>query len=278
MRIPRFFARETELEGLQRLYAEGSHTGSPFEITDSDIVKQMRSVLRLGSGQRIVLLDGLGRSFELHIDRVERARAICVVDAVQELASESNVSTTMAVSLIKADRFEWCLEKLTELGVSKIVPIISERTLSKWKEPDCSREKSKWSSRISRWNSIARESSEQSERSRLPLIDFPQDLSNFLKRPARGGNQDLKFICAERKQAASLLKNIAPQILNANTSAIQSIDSITIIVGPEGGFTESEFACARSNGWQEVSLGRRILRSETAAISAMSQVASILDI
>jgi RsmE family RNA methyltransferase len=90
--------------------------------------------------------------------------------------------------------------------------------------------------------------------------------------------RDLFFICAERQEVSPLVKALSERIYKTDTSSIRSIDSITLLVGPEGGFSNEELHDALDSGWQSVSLGNRILRSETAAIAAMCQIASILDI
>ena len=153
------------------------------------------------------------------------------------------------------------MEKLTELGVAEIVPIILERSVVSYDG-----EENLSATKFQRWHSIVREASEQSERALIPNVVSPEKFSAFVKR------QELvamtKFIGAERAAA---------QPINDALSSTSGAKNICIAIGAEGGFTDEEFALSFTHGFAPISLGKRILRAETAAVYAASVLISRLD-
>ena len=192
-------------------------------------------------------------------ERLRRGRVVTVSDDRVEFelgedlppAAESNVTVLMAV--IKFDRFEWAVEKLTELGARRIVPVIVART-----DTHLAAAATK---RVERWRRIAREASEQSRRLAPPEIGDPIKLKDALKTGAA-----CRLVLAETEDETSLAA-----VLPEDTAA-----SIAIAVGPEGGWTEAEVAQFASAGWRAVTLGHNILRAETAAIAAVAVIQSKL--
>ena len=286
MRVPRFFARGEDRTVLENLLQSSIGEDSQIVLCEPELLKQMRNVLRLGSGSKIVMLDNKGSIFQLELVRLEKSQAICKVSAVLKADSSKAPPVELALALIKPERFEWCIEKLCELGVSRVQPVICTRSVIKWQSDSAVQ-------KLKRWEAIAREACEQCERATIPDIVTPVPVNQFLKanashreQPAKATSAsglddnagDLFFICAERQEVAPLVKALSGKIYKADTLAIKSIDSITLLVGPEGGFSEEELHAAIDSGGLPVSLGNRILRSETAAIAAMCQIASILDI
>lgn len=272
MRVPRFFARGEDRKTLQELLVSSPPAGAQVALLEPELLKQMRNVLRLGSGAKIVMLDNNGAIFELELKSMEKSRALCRLNAVLQAESSKAPRVELALALIKQDRFEWCIEKLCELGVSRVLPIICSRSVIKWQADNSA------ATKLKRWEAIAREASEQSERATIPDIVSPISLKDLLAAPKKTQERALFFVCAERKEVSPLVKALHEQIYKADTSSIRSVDSVTLLVGPEGGFTSDELEAAQESGWLHVTLGRRILRSETAAIAAMCQIASVLDI
>ena len=166
-------------------------------------------------------------------------------------AAESNVTVVLAV--IKFDRFEWAVEKLTELGVRQIIPLVAARTDTHLGAAAMKR--------VDRWRRIAREASEQSRRLAPPEIRDPQKLKDALS-----ASGDCRLVLAETEEE----KSLASSLPNDATAAT------TIAVGPEGGWTEAELAQFVSAGWRAVTLGQNILRAETAAIAAAAVIQSKL--
>ena len=275
MRTYRFFPTGADMDALQRVSGQGPQVGINIVLSELDLIKQIKNVLRLGVGNRFLLLDGLGTRYEVEIQQFAKNQIHCSLVSFRTEQPKVLPHVEIVPALIKADRFEWCLEKLTELGANAITPIVTQHCVVK--NPEKANEK------LRRWESIVRESAEQCERMTIPRIVTPISFSDYIYRPRDGGMastniSDLKLICAERKRTELLLEILTGQnISDRDTIDIKHINSISLMIGPEGGFSERELNAAETQGWKPISLGPRILRAETAAIAAMSQVASILD-
>ncbi|MBX9573556.1 MAG: 16S rRNA (uracil(1498)-N(3))-methyltransferase [Candidatus Obscuribacterales bacterium] len=263
------------MDALQQIRGRGPEAGISVTISELDLIKQIKNVLRLGVGNRFILLDGLGTKYEVEIQQFAKKQINCSLVSFLTEECRTLPQIEIVLALIKSDRFEWCLEKLTELGVDLITPLVTQHCVVKHAE--------KGKEKLRRWESIVRESAEQCERMTIPRIVTPVSFSEYIYRPRSGGTstmgtQHLEFICAERKQAEPLLKRLDGEGISTRcTSDIKHISLISLMIGPEGGFSEHELNTAETQGWKPVSLGPRILRAETAAIAALSQVASILD-
>jgi 16S rRNA (uracil1498-N3)-methyltransferase len=215
--------------------------------------RHLARVLRAEAGQRFEISDNQA----LYLAEIEEVRKDRVTfQVVQPLDSaELAPRATLLVSLIKFERFEWMVEKATELGVWSIVPVNAARS-----ERGLLTAAGK---RVERWKRIARESSQQSRRARLPNIEPPQDLAAVLHRPA-----EYRYLLEERRGARAVLQAI-PEPAHRRAH-----DTICLLAGPEGGWTGPERVQLSSAGWIPVSLGPRILRTETSAIAALAVLAS----
>jgi 16S rRNA (uracil1498-N3)-methyltransferase len=158
--------------------------------------------------------------------------------------------------MLKSDKLEWVWQKATELGVTTLVPVISKRTVA--------RPGRELHSKQARWDVIVREAAEQCGRGRLPVVapscNFPE-----LLEIAPG----IRLLPWEEEETG-------PSLLHAVTHGMQPIDALSLLIGPEGGLEASEVAQARRAGWQVVSLGKRILRADTAALAALAVVTAAL--
>lgn len=208
---------------------------------EGDDARHLTRVLRVEAGQRYEISDNRN----VYLAEIETARKEHVVfRTVEKLATpESGPETILCAALFKFDRFEWMIEKATELGVSRIVPVETIRS-------DRGLERAALK-RIERWRRIALESSQQSRRAFLPRIDEPVPLARALEIEA---NQRVVF-----DEASQEAPGIPPDF-----------SSIALLIGPEGGWTEEERA--QFGEWARASLGPRILRAETAAIAALAIV------
>ena len=215
---------------------------------EGEAAHHLGRVLRAQIGQLYELSDGervwLGRIESVGRDRLQFA-------LVEELpAVHPGVELTLLLAVVKFDAFEWAIEKATELGVSTIVPLAAERS-----------EKALLSAaakRAERWKKILLEASQQSRRVRVPVLgELVKPESAFASR--RDG---LRVMLSERADASPLRKVLQGQ---RGTKA-------TLAIGPEGGWTDAEFAAAQSGGFLEASLGRLILRTETAVIAALASL------
>jgi 16S rRNA (uracil1498-N3)-methyltransferase len=220
---------------------------------EGEAAHHLGRVLRAQTGQVYELSDGerawLGRIESVGRDRVQFA-------LIEELpAVQPRVDVTLLLSVVKFDAFEWGIEKATELGVSTIVPLAAERSektlLAAAKK------------RTERWKKILLESSQQSRRVRVPIL-------NELSNPANAFTSHKDGLCvmlSERATAASMRKALQGQ------SAAKAV----LAIGPEGGWTEAEFTAAQNAGFREASLGRLILRTETAVAAALASLNFALD-
>ena len=278
MRVPRFFARGRDLDSLRKLHSTDGKSGTQIQLAEEDLIKQLRVVLRLQPGNRLLILDDNATIYELEILRLEKGSADCIFCSATPGQKPWQQVVQIGLALIKADRFEWCIEKLCEVGVTKIAPLSTRNCVVKLNDSKDAKGETWLDAKQLRWQSIVREASEQCERATLPEVLKPQEFEKFLCNAYESPTKDLRFICAERSETAPLVTALNDQICKSGSTGISGINSISLLVGPEGGFTENELSSAQEQGWLPVTLGPRILRSETAAIVAMAQVASVLDI
>jgi 16S rRNA (uracil1498-N3)-methyltransferase len=234
----------------RRFFVDEIRNGAA-EIAGED-AKHLTRVLRVEPGQRYEISDN--RSVwlaEIELARKERV-SFRVLERIPERPSPVHVN--LLAALVKFDHFEWMIEKATELGVETIVPVVAERS-----ERGLDRAAGK---RKDRWLRIALESSQQSRRDRLPGIETPVPLDSALERAA--GN---RFALDERDSNPPLLC-VVPPVRNPT-------DTVALLVGPEGGWTDGERARFLAAGWTAVSLGPRILRAETAAVAGLAIISAV---
>ncbi len=220
-----------------------------------ELARRLATVLRLNRGDRLVLADGAGRDYEVEITAVSPRAATAAVVAERPSPPEPSLELVLYQSLIRPQRFELVLEKGTELGVSRFVPLLSGRARVKTPGPAVEG----GSQRMQRWRRIVTEAAEQSGRGRVPAID-PPSLFEDAVRSAPG----LLLLPREGERSQGLrsyLRSLADRPLAAS-----------LFIGPEGGFAEDEVRLAREAGCVPISLGPRILRSETAGIVAAALV------
>lgn len=284
MRIPRFFLYGQDLANFAD--ARNNRTDGLLDIVEADLVHRIKVVQRRRTGDPVLLLDDQGNRYRSVIAYIDKRSVRVIIGEKDAGGGELRACITVAQSVVKGERFDWCLEKLTELGVSTVIPLIADRGVVKFEEASVANADSKVTSKLKRWQSLVREAAEQSERSYVPVIGAPTSCVTFLSSPGDGGNGYLRYICLERSDTPMLIDSLEKQIANsAARGALQNdqnlhaaaISSVFVVIGPEGGFTEQEISIAENNGWQAVSLGRRVLRSETAGVCAMAQIACLLD-
>jgi 16S rRNA (uracil1498-N3)-methyltransferase len=220
------------------------------EISGDD-ARHLTRVLRVEAGQRYEISDNRN----VYLAEIESARKEHVAFRTLEklAAPEPTVRLILCAALIKFDHFEWMIEKATELGVSEIVPVETVRS-----ERGLERAAHK---RVERWRRIALEASQQSRRAFLPEVSEPEPLSAALNR--------------EGTHRFALDENPAARVLNAALPPVRDQrDSVAMLIGPEGGWTDEERAQFTAAAWSPVSLGPLILRAETAALAALAIVNS----
>lgn len=214
--------------------------------------RHLRDVLRLKSGDEVFVFDGEGREFRCTVDEALRERATLIINnEVAAARPESTLQLTLAVALLKGEKFDLVVQKVTELGATRIVPIVTKLADVRL------RNESDGARRVARFRRIAVEACKQSGRARVPEIPEPLDFQSLIKSEPTI-KQEWRAMFSER-DGTSLNKAIE------NERARPRL--VTALVGSEGGWTDEEIASAVAEGWSVVTLGGRTLRAETAAIT-----------
>jgi len=216
-------------------------------IITGKLVHQLRNVLRLGPGDRITVLDNTGWEYEVELKKMDDSKVEGIVIEKTLATGEPRIRITLYQALLKASNFEVVLQKCTEVGVTDFVPIICERCMAG--EPN--------GRRFSRWQTIIREAAEQSKRGKLPVLHNVTSFNKACQSASR-----ISLLPWEEEKGRGI-----GEILRSLSKAENSPE-VSIFVGPEGGFSPQEVDFARSRGIVPVSLGRRILRAETAGLVA----------
>jgi 16S rRNA (uracil1498-N3)-methyltransferase len=213
-------------------------------ITGSD-VHHIKAVLRMKVGDELEMLDGTGTVYSAKIAEIKKDKITCDITESRRLETGDRRPVTIAQCLPKAKKMDLIIQKCTELGADKIIPTLSERSISK-------------SEKLERWKKIAKEAAEQSGRSSLPQIAPLTKFEDVLKMKAQF---ELALIPWELERKTTLKSSLVPRP-----------SSILILIGPEGGFSRNEVELARSAGFTPISLGSRILRTETAGMAILSMI------
>ncbi len=244
-------ARDTLHSNTYRFFVDpASFDGPRAQVSDPELAHQMSVVLRLGRGDRVVLLDGLGWQYVVTLEQVGRREPISgVVELREPAGGEPRLVLTIYLPLIRAERFEWALQKGVELGAAAFVPTICARSTEA--APD--------GRKLARWRRIVREAAEQARRGRLPSL---APVIPFAEACRQAQMSDLALLLWEGSNApplAGVLRDRRPLTL-------------ALLSGPEGGLTGDERRNAEGHGIMPVSLGPRTLRAETAPIAATAVV------
>ncbi len=219
------------------------------EVTGEEF-HHLAKVSRKKVGELIYLFDGTGKIYTAKIVKITKENAECEIIEENFMKDEIEVDLSVAQSILKnPERFEFAIEKLTELGVKRIIPLITERVISARTPKDVSLNK------IERWRRIVLSACKQSNRAIIPEVCDPLDFKNFVS----SSKEDKKIIFHEGKRFERIL-------LYDYLEKLKNVDSILIAIGPEGGFSDEEIEFAISSGFEIVSLGDRRLRSETASV------------
>jgi 16S rRNA (uracil1498-N3)-methyltransferase len=231
----------------RRFFVESVRAGRA-ELS-GEAAQHLRRVLRAEPGQRFEISDNQS----VYLAEIEGfQRDLVLFRLLARIETEPPpLRLILLAALIKFDRFEWLVEKATELGVEAIVPVEAERS-----EKGLDRAAGK---RLERWRRIALESSQQARRARLPQITVSTSFAQALQTPAAG-----RYFLEEERGAPPLL-SVLPEAVGRSPA-----DTVCLLVGPEGGWVDEERRAAAAGGWQAASLGPQILRAETAAIAALA--------
>lgn len=234
---------------MNHFFIDPQHIQESRVLFPTDVSHQIVRVLRLKMDSTVMVLDNLGHQYEVRLEKLDAQQ--CTGKIVQTLKIETEPETRLhlMIAMTQREKFEWILQKSCEIGVYKITPIMSERSIQ---IPSSDFQKKK-----ARWERILKEAAEQSRRGMIPTLNDPEPIQI-----AFGDPGPLRLIAWENEQNRGL-NDIFP-----NQKSVE----VTLLIGPEGGFSDQEIQAAQSKGWIPFSLGKRILRIETAAIVASALI------
>jgi len=233
---------------VTRVYVEGGLIpGSVLELP-ADTASHLAKVLRARSGDEIVLFNGDGREFAAAIEAVRGPRVSVAIGDARSVDRESPLAVTLVQCVPRGDRMDIIVQKAVELGVARIVPVLSQRSVVRL-DPAQSQ------SRAAHWRAVAVGACEQCGRNRLPAVEPAQPLLNYLG--ASNPGTGLKLVFEPDSES------------HARTAVHDPAGAAEIAIGPEGGFASDELEAFRIAGYSRVRLGPRVLRTETAAIAAL---------
>ncbi|OGC04683.1 hypothetical protein A2276_01745 [candidate division WOR-1 bacterium RIFOXYA12_FULL_43_27] len=244
---------------MQRFFIAPSQINNNIaEITGSD-ARQIQKVLRSKIGDKLIVCDGTEKAYDAEISAINKGTVSLKILRELNEETESTAKITLAQCLPKGSKMDFIIQKSVELGVFDIIPIISERSIPKISD--------KSEKKQERWQKIAKEAAEQSGRLIIPQVHPIQSFDDLLK---SSNKYDLKMIPWELEKENRLRAKL--QMVGTGRDL-----SLLIIVGPEGGFSQNEIKSAKSAGFIPITLGKRILRTETAPIAILSNIFYELD-
>jgi 16S rRNA (uracil1498-N3)-methyltransferase len=238
---------------MQRYFKE--ITGDELLISGDDL-HHIKNVMRMKPGHKVSVCDK-GQCFICQLDHYLDKEVVFKVVEKIEHSNELEVEIHLAVGLLKGDKFDLVMQKATEIGVTKIIPLEMKRSIVKL-------DSKKEAKKKARWQKIVKEAAEQSKRNIIPEVESIQTLDDLIKRES-----NIKLFAYEQTDKSITLFSHLQKCVKS--------DIILIVVGPEGGFDIKEVEKLNTNEFIEVSLGKRILRAETASIYFVSVISSFLE-
>ena len=244
---------------MQRYFISTEQFTDKTVIVTGEDAHHIRTVMRAKTGDTLIVADNVNKEAIASIQSIDRfAIKLCIVKWLHT-TTEPKVQVTLAQGLLKGDKLEWVMQKCTEIGAAAFIPFTSERTIVQY-------DKKKEDRRCERWRKILKEAAEQSQRSRIPLLEPCVSWSQLLRYCEQ---YDAVWYCDEKEYIVSFGAVLQPFFHRWNSD---DRAKVLVIIGPEGGFTEKETAQAEQAGAICISLGPRILRAETAGIVALTAI------
>lgn len=238
---------------LTRVYVEAALLPGSLVELPADTAAHLVKVLRARSGDEVILFNGSGLEFNGAIDAMRGSRVSVAVGDSRLVDRESPLRVTLMQCVPRGDRMDFIVQKATELGVDRIVPVLSQRSVVRL-------DKTQAESKAVHWRAVSVSACEQCGRNRLPTIEPARPLLDYLGEAAPPKGPRLVFEPDSAPHASAQAGGVAP--------TIPALDA-EIAIGPEGGFAPDELEAFRVAGFSQVGLGPRVLRTETAAIAAL---------
>jgi 16S rRNA (uracil1498-N3)-methyltransferase len=235
---------------LTRLFVPATLVVGAELLLEPDTGQHVTRVLRMQTGATLSLFDGAGAEHAAVISSTKGSRVAVRVGEALPAAAESPLSITLAQAVSRAERMDFAIQKATELGVARIVPLLSERSVVKLDERQAE-------SKLEHWQGIVIAACEQSGRATVPVVESPRRLLEYLAESLPADSAHVRAI-------------LVPGAASGFGALPADLTSAELLIGPEGGFSDDETRLALGRGYRALRLGPRILRTETAAAAAIA--------
>ena len=242
-------------------------SGEQVIITGED-VNHMKNVLRMKQGEKVRISNGTDEDYFCSIESLENDQVLLHIDSRETSSIELPVQITLFQGLPKGDKMELIIQKAVELGVYEIVPVAMKRCVVKL-------DSKKAQSKVKRWQAIAESAAKQSGRMLIPQVQMPM---TFVQALEDAKEYEYHLLPYENEEGMDGIRRVLSEMAE-RVRAYQGDQPLKagIFIGPEGGFDEAEVAKAKEAGWKKISLGRRILRTETAGMALLSVLVYMLE-
>jgi 16S rRNA (uracil1498-N3)-methyltransferase len=250
----------THCNDMHRFFIDPADLTETTAVLADEEARHLINVLRLGKGAAIRLFDGSGRTYDARITKIAKARVEATILSIEETAATDTAALHLGLALLKGKKTDFIIQKATELGVVGLHPFVSEFCVAGHVAAE--REER----RQARWQKIVREACKQCNRPLPPTLNPVTGFEPLVAAAAQAGYAR-KLIFWEQETGRGLQDMV---------TAPQDHGNVMVLIGPEGGFSANEVAAAQGAGFQPVTLGRRILRAETAALAAIAILQHLL--
>jgi 16S rRNA (uracil1498-N3)-methyltransferase len=237
---------------LTRVYVEAPLAAGKRLVVEGSAANHITRVLRLRSGDALTVFDGSGGEFGARIEEFRKDSVVVAVEDHRPLERESPLPLTLAQGISRGERMDWIIQKATELGTSRIVPLFTKRSVVRLDEKQADR-------KLQHWRAIAIAACEQCGRNRIPELAAPVDFFDMLPAEASGATRLLLSPTGDLR-----IEDLGQDVRQGASKGT------TVLIGPEGGLEDVEQEAALAAGFKAVQLGPRVLRTETAAIAALT--------
>ncbi len=245
---------------MHRFYVNQNQiTDQAVRIAGPD-VNHIKNVLRMKQGEEIIICNGQGKDCYCIIDRVSENEIIALVQTVKDTETELGTRITLFQGVPKSDKMELIIQKAVELGVYEIVPVMTKRVIVKLDD------KKKEAKKLERWQAIAEGAAKQSGRGIIPIIKPVQTYAQAIDYAKTFDKNVIPYENAKGMQNTRDIMN-----------GLSKYKTVGVFIGPEGGFEETEVDRAKQAGIDPITLGKRILRTETAGLAVLAMMVLVLD-
>ena len=244
---------------LTRVYVDAPVAAGKRVVVEGSAANHIARVLRLRSGDSLTVFDGSGGEFGARIEEFRKETVVVAVEEHRPLDRESPLPLTLVQGISRGERMDWIIQKATELGTSRIVPVFTKRSVVRLDEKQAER-------KLQHWRAITISACEQCGRNRIPDLAVPVDFFDML-----AGDPSGRPDSAGRTDSAGSTRLLLSPTGDLRIDDLQDVGKgITVLIGPEGGLEDVEQEAAVTAGFKAVRLGPRVLRTETAAIAALT--------